>query len=55
MGLGTQQIEDALHQMLPEDVAIIRMDADSTRGKDAHKSCSSSSMPPIARCCWAPR
>ena len=37
MGLGTQQIEDALHQMLPQDVAIIRMDADSTRGKDAHK------------------
>ena len=37
MGMGTQQIEDALHQMLPEDVAIIRMDADSTRGKDAHK------------------
>lgn len=37
MGLGTQQIEDALHQLLPEDVAIIRMDADSTRGKDAHK------------------
>ena len=36
-GLGTQQIEDALHQMLPDDVAIIRMDADSTRGKDAHK------------------
>ena len=34
---GTQQIEDALHQMLPDDVAIIRMDADSTRGKDAHK------------------
>ena len=37
MGLGTQQIEDVLRQMLPEDVAIIRMDADSTRGKDAHK------------------
>ena len=37
MGLGTQQIEDALHQILPEDVAVIRMDADSTRGKDAHK------------------
>ncbi|MFR3923870.1 MAG: primosomal protein N' [Collinsella sp.] len=36
-GSGYQQIEDALHQMLPEDVAIIRMDADSTRGKDAHK------------------
>lgn len=37
MGLGTQQVEDALRQLLPSDVAIIRMDADSTRGKDAHK------------------
>ena len=37
MGVGTQQIEDTLRQMLPEDVAVIRMDADSTRGKDAHK------------------
>lgn len=37
MGLGTQQVEDALRQLLPEDVAVIRMDADSTRGKDAHK------------------
>ena len=37
MGLGTQQVEDALRAILPDDVAIIRMDADSTRGKDAHK------------------
>ena len=37
MGLGTQQVEDALLQLVPDDVAVIRMDADSTRGKDAHK------------------
>lgn len=37
MGLGTQQVEDALRQLLPSDVAVIRMDADSTKGKDAHK------------------
>ena len=37
MGLGTQQVEDALIQLLPEHVEVIRMDADSTRGKDAHK------------------
>ena len=37
MGMGTQQIEDALVAMLPDDVEVIRMDADSTRGKDAHK------------------
>ncbi len=37
MGLGTQQVEDALRAVLPDDVAVIRMDADSTRGKDAHK------------------
>ena len=37
MGLGTQQVEDALIQLLPNDVEVIRMDADSTRGKDAHK------------------
>ena len=37
MGLGTQQVEDALLQLLPQDVEVIRMDADSTRGKDAHK------------------
>ncbi len=37
MGMGTQQIEDALISLLPDDVAVIRMDADSTKGKDAHK------------------
>ena len=37
MGLGTQQVEDALRAILPEHVAVIRMDADSTRGKDAHR------------------
>ena len=37
MGLGTQQVEDALAALMPDHVKIIRMDADSTRGKDAHK------------------
>lgn len=37
MGMGTQQVEDALLALLPEHVKVIRMDADSTRGKDAHK------------------
>ena len=37
MGLGTQQVEDALLRLLPQHVEVIRMDADSTRGKDAHK------------------
>lgn len=37
MGLGTQQVEDAVRQLMPAHVEVIRMDADSTRGKDAHK------------------
>lgn len=37
MGLGTQQVEDALRALLPKDVAVIRMDADSTRAKGAHQ------------------
>ena len=37
MGLGTQQVEDALRQIMPAHVDIIRMDADSTKGKDSHK------------------
>jgi len=37
MGLGTQQVEDALRALLPEHVPVIRMDADTTRGKDSHK------------------
>ncbi|MBY4796838.1 primosomal protein N' [Collinsella sp. AGMB00827] len=37
MGLGTQQVEHALRELLPADVEIIRMDADTTRGKDGHR------------------
>lgn len=37
MGLGTQQVEDVLRALLPGDVAVIRMDADSTRTKGAHQ------------------
>lgn len=37
MGLGTQQVEDALRGILPSDVAIIRMDADTTSTKGAHQ------------------
>lgn len=37
MGLGTQQVEDAVRALLPDDVEVIRMDADSTKGKDGHK------------------
>ena len=37
MGVGTQQVEDALRALVPEDVEVIRMDADSTKTKDAHK------------------
>ncbi|MBM6908703.1 replication restart helicase PriA [Collinsella intestinalis] len=37
MGLGTQQVEDALRALLPSEVAVIRMDADSTKGKDGHQ------------------
>ena len=36
MGLGTQQVEDALVELLPPHVKVVRMDADSTRGKDGH-------------------
>lgn len=37
MGMGTQQVEDALHELLPPTVEVIRMDADSTRGKNGHQ------------------
>ena len=37
MGVGTQQVEDALRALLPEHVQVIRMDADTTKGKDGHK------------------
>ena len=36
-GMGTQRVEDELAMLLPDDVAIIRMDADTTRGKNAHQ------------------
>ena len=35
MGPGIQKVEDSLHSLLP-DTRVIRMDADTTRGKDAH-------------------
>lgn len=37
MGLGTQQVEDALREILPPNVAVIRMDADTTSTKGAHR------------------
>lgn len=36
-GVGTQRVEDELALLLPEGVDVIRMDADTTRGKGAHQ------------------
>ncbi len=36
-GVGTQRVEDELRMLLPEDVEIIRMDADTTSTKGAHQ------------------
>lgn len=36
-GVGTQRVEDELRMVLPADVAVIRMDADTTRTKNAHQ------------------
>ena len=36
-GVGTQRVEDELRMLLPEDVDVIRMDADTTRGKGDHQ------------------
>jgi len=36
-GVGTQRVEDELRMLLPEDVEVIRMDADTTRGKGDHQ------------------
>ena len=36
-GLGTQRVEDELAMLLPDDVEVIRMDADTTRTKGAHQ------------------
>ena len=35
-GAGTQRVESELHQLLP-DLPVIRMDADTTRGKGGHE------------------
>ncbi len=37
LGMGTQRVEDELRMLLPEDVDIIRMDADTTKAKGAHQ------------------
>ena len=36
-GVGTQRVEDELSMLLPADVEVIRMDADTTRAKGAHQ------------------
>ena len=36
-GVGTQRVEDELAMLLPKDVRVIRMDADTTRGKGDHQ------------------
>lgn len=37
-GVGTQRVEDELRMLLPADVEVVRMDADSTRAKGSHQS-----------------
>ncbi|MCH3968443.1 MAG: primosomal protein N' [Atopobiaceae bacterium] len=37
MGIGTQRVEDELSMILPPEVEVIRMDADTTSGKGAHQ------------------
>jgi primosomal protein N' (replication factor Y) len=39
LGPGTQFAADQLRTILPEDTPIIRMDADTTRGRDGHERC----------------
>lgn len=36
-GVGTQRVEDELAMLLPGDVEVIRMDADTTRAKGSHQ------------------
>ena len=36
-GIGTQRVEDELRMLLPEGVDVIRMDADTTKGKGDHQ------------------
>ena len=36
-GTGTERVEAELRQIVPDDMPIVRMDADSTKGKGAHE------------------
>lgn len=38
-GAGTQRVEDELRSVLPEGFAVVRMDADTTKGKGGHDRC----------------
>ncbi len=38
-GAGTQRVEDELRGVLPEGFPVIRMDADTTKGKGGHDRC----------------
>ncbi len=38
-GAGTQRVEDELRAILPEGFCVVRMDADTTKGKGGHERC----------------
>ena len=38
-GVGTQRVEDELRALLPAGFPVVRMDADTTRGKGGHERC----------------
>lgn len=38
-GTGTQRVEDELRALLPPGFTVVRMDADTTRGKGGHERC----------------
>ena len=38
-GAGTQRVEDELRGVLPEGFTVVRMDADTTKGKSGHDRC----------------
>ena len=38
-GAGTQRVEDELRSVLPEGFTVVRMDADTTKGKGGHDRC----------------
>ena len=38
-GAGTQRVEDELRGVLPEGFTVVRMDADTTKGKGGHDRC----------------